>query len=946
MQRTKLATRIGAIVAVVGAVLTVVPLAASAGPSAVPDAACLHSGQSPTHGQDAIDTLGSALPLAAARTNHDADGYRAQLLNDPTLWVDACGMSFYVDPAAPAQTASAPATAAPYPYANTFLLHSKPGSQRTIYLDFNGEQIPANSAWANSDNGGVGWVAPPFDTNGVPGTFSNAEQDAIQEIWQRVSEDYAPFNVDVTTQDPGVAAIDRSSASDQVYGTRALITPDHVIGDVCGCGGIAYINVFNDAAFSPSYQGYYQPALIFPQNLSESTAIIAEGVSHEVGHNFGLSHDGTNAQGKGSYYLGQGSWAPIMGASYYHSITQWSKGEYADANEPQDDLAIIATGAPLMADDHGDTRATATVLPTGPHLTQTGMITTRTDKDMFRFQASGPTTIQVNPAPVGPNLDIRADLFDAAGNPITFADPPAHDVTQNTSTGMNASITQTLASGTYYLQVDGVGQGDPLTTGYTDYASLGAYSVDIVTGAILVAPSTLANATRGTAYNATLTASGATAPYSFAVTGGAVPAGLALSSAGVISGTPTGTGTSTFTVTVTDSSVGPLTTTYNGSILVLAGASTLLHTITPARLFDTRDGTGGVPVAKIVGGHFLQFHMFGAGGLPTSGLGTVALNVTVTNPVGPGFITVYPCGMPPNPLTSNVNFTTGQTVPNAVVAPVSAGGDVCFYTNTTTDLLADVSAWTATGSDLHPLTPTRLFDTRDGTGGVPATKVASGTSLTFKVTGKANVPSTVGAVIMNVTVTEASAGGFLTVYPCGNPPNPLTSNVNYTAGQTVPNLVIAPVSAFGTVCFYAQGTTHVLADISAWVATPSDLHPLTPNRLFDTRDGTGGVPTAKILGGHTLTFTVAGHGGTPLTGVGAVALNVTVTDPIGPGFITVYPCGTPPNPLTSNVNFTTGQTVPNAVLAPVSTTGTVCFYVSAGVTSTNLLADISAWFPA
>ena len=208
--------------------------------------------------------------------------------------------------------------------------------------------------------------------------------------------------------------------------------------------------------------------------------------------------------------------------------------------------------------------------------------------------------------------------------------------------------------------------------------------------------------------------------------------------------------------------------------------------------------------------------------------------------------------------------------------------------------------------------------------------------------GKANVPLTnVGTVVMNVTVTESTGPGFLTVYPCGSVPT--ASNVNFTAGQTVPNLVIAPVSASGTVCFYAHGTTHVLADISAWVATPSDLHPVAPTRLFDTRDGTGGVPVAKLLPGHVLTFQVAGHGGAPTTGVGAVALNVTVTDPTGPGFITVYPCGTLPT--TSNVNFSANQTVPNAVLAPVSTTGWVCFYVSAGA-STNLLADISAWFPA
>ncbi len=944
MRRTRTATGVGVMLTVVIALLTFVPMAtATATPAAGStgsDAACRHSGERATHGQAAVDKLGAGIAEAAAHTHRSAETLRSQLLSDPTLWVDSCAMTFYVDPALPAGAATPlPPAAAPFPYSQTFLLHSKPGSQRTIYLDFDGEQIASNGAWSvqYGTPPGTGWFAPPFDTNGNPNSFGTGEQDAIQEVWQRVSEDYAPFDVDVTTQNPGTAAIDRSDPSDQVYGTRALITEDTVIGTPCGCGGIAYINVFNDS-FSHMY---YQPALIFPQNLGlQDPQLIAEAVAHEVGHNFGLSHDGTNADGPGSYYLGQGSWAPIMGASYYHSITQWSRGEYADANNTEDDLSIIATGAPVRADDHGDTRPTATVLPSSAHVTAAGRITTRTDKDMFRFQAAGPTTIQVNPAPVGPDLDIRADLFDATGTPVTFSDPPAHDVTQGTSAGMNAAITQTLPSGTYYLQVDGVGQGNVLTTGYTDYASLGPYTVDIVTKAITITPATLGDATRGTAYTTAMTASGATAPYTWTVTAGSLPAGLSLSPTGVITGTPTGTGTSNFTLTVTDSSAVVVTNTWNGSILVLAGPSALLHPVLPTRLFDTRDGTGGVPVAKIVGGQSLQFHVAGKAGLPSSGLGTVALNVTVTNPAGPGFVTVYPCGAVPT--ASNVNYSANQTVPNAVIAPVSVSGDVCFYTTSTTNLLADVSAWTALGSDLHPVTPTRLFDTRDGTGGVPVAKIAAGTSLTFQVTGKASVPLTgVGTVIMNVTVTEPTQGGFITVYPCGA--LPMTSNVNYSANQTVPNLVIAPVSASGTVCFYARGTTHLLADISAWVATPSDLHPVTPARLFDTRDGTGGVPLAKIQPGHVLTFQVAGHGGTPTAGVGAVALNVTVTDPTGPGFVTVYPCGTLPT--TSNVNFSANQTVPNAVLAPVSQTGMVCFYVSAGA-STNLLADISAWFPA
>ena len=172
-----------------------------------------------------------------------------------------------------------------------------------------------------------------------------------------------------------------------------------------------------------------------------------------------VDQHGQVIDGIGSHYSGQGAWAPIMGAGYDHPVTQWSQGEYTDANNQEDELAMIATGAPVRADDHGDTLATAAVLSPAPHQTAGGMIATRADKDMFQFQASGLTTITVNPAPVGPNLDIRADLLTVNGTPITFSNPPVLDGTNPTATGLNASITQTLPAGSYDLQIDGVGQG-------------------------------------------------------------------------------------------------------------------------------------------------------------------------------------------------------------------------------------------------------------------------------------------------------------------------------------------------------------------------------------------------------------------------------------------------------------------------------------------------------
>ncbi len=211
--------------------------------------------------------------------------------------------------------------------------------------------------------------------------------------------------------------------------------------------------------------------------------------------------------------------------------------------------------------------------------------------------------------------------------------------------------------------------------------------------------------------------------------------------------------------------------------------------------------------------------VFGKGGVPASGVGAVALNVTVVageNPtIGGGFVTVFPCGTRPD--ASNLNFTAGQTIPNSVIAPLSASGTVCFYVYGTAHLLADVSGWVPAGAGFNPLTPVRILDTRGGA--KVGNAAGTGAPVTLSVFGKGGVPASgVGAVALNVTVVAGEnptiGGGFVTVFPCGTRPD--ASNLNFTAGQTIPNSVIAPLSASGTVCFYVYGTAHLLADVSGY----------------------------------------------------------------------------------------------------------------------------------
>jgi alpha-tubulin suppressor-like RCC1 family protein len=376
----------------------------------------------------------------------------------------------------------------------------------------------------------------------------------------------------------------------------------------------------------------------------------------------------------------------------------------------------------------------------------------------------------------------------------------------------------------------------------------------------------------------------------------------------------------------------------------------------PARVFDTRpdqpDGIKAVNKAKVGGSYFIQMKLTdinvpGKGNIVPNYPGiAVSMNVTVTNPEGDGFVTVYPCGE--RPLASSLNYVAGQTIPNAVIAPVSDSGDMCFFSSQKTDLIVDVNGWFPPKHGFQSLSPRRIFDTRSteaqGLTVIPKTKIGGNSILRVNVSGLpgAPMPSKATAISINLTVTNPEGSGFVTVYPCGD--RPLASSLNYVAGQTIPNAVIAPISDSGQVCFYSSQRVDILADLNGWFPRGASLEAISPQRVFDTRasqsQGLRPVPKAMIASGGVLRVRVAGIPGvTPTLGIGAVSLNVTVTEPVAAGFVTVFPCGTRPN--TSSLNFDAGQTIPNAVIAPVSAEGDVCFYASQ---PTQILADINGWY--
>ncbi len=371
--------------------------------------------------------------------------------------------------------------------------------------------------------------------------------------------------------------------------------------------------------------------------------------------------------------------------------------------------------------------------------------------------------------------------------------------------------------------------------------------------------------------------------------------------------------------------------------------------ITPVRILNTTIGLGA-PKAKVGAEKSIALQVQGAPGVPTpaSAITAVVLNVTVTNPTSAGYVSVYPDGQG-RPAVSNLNFAAGETIPNQVIVQVS-NGKVDLYNNAgTVDLIADVSGYYTSdpsGSELVSVGPARLLDTRYGTG-APKAKVAAGQSLPLQITGADGglVPATgVTAVVLNVTVTDTTTSGHITVYPSGLAAVPTVSNLNYTKSDTVPNLVTVQVGADGKVDLYnSAGTVDLIADISGYFTAAgggSVFHPASPLRLMDTRYGTG-VRQGAVGPGGSVVLPVAGipGDGVPLTAT-AVVLNVTVTAPTSAAHLTVYPSG-PSVPTVSNLNYSAGETISNLVVVPV-VNGQVEFTNSGG--STQVIADLEGYY--
>jgi PKD repeat protein len=420
--------------------------------------------------------LGSRLNQLAAWYDRTEVELRDLCVKEKSLHMDRQGHLHFVceglmplqNAVVRAQTTTAGTTipAGPFPADQTFLLHSKPGASKVIYLDFDGHTT-SGTIWNTNFASGANIVTPAYSNDSTTTSFTVTELNNVQAIWQRIAEDFAPFDVNVTTQDPGLEALRKTTTADTQFGVRVCIGGSSYDWYGAGAGGVAYLNSFTWNSDTPCF--------VFTAQLgSGNVKYTAEAASHEAGHTFNLSHDGQRAHDAVAavgYYQGHANWAPIMGVGYYKDVTQWSKGEYPYADNMQDDTSMIAAITGYRVDEHGDSILNATPL-TGTTINAAGIIERRADVDLFGF-TTGAGTISFNatPAAISHNLGLQFALYDGLGNLVTSASP----------TTLGAALNATVAQGTYYLAVDGVGTGDPLTA-YNDYGSLGQFRV---TGSIV-----------------------------------------------------------------------------------------------------------------------------------------------------------------------------------------------------------------------------------------------------------------------------------------------------------------------------------------------------------------------------------------------------------------------------------------------------------------------------
>ncbi|MGZ4452252.1 MAG: M12 family metallo-peptidase [Nocardioides sp.] len=369
---------------------------------------------------------------------------------------------------------------------DTFTLASRPSSKHTIFLDPRGGTY-TDRAWNNypaSSLRASTLTFQAFTYGDTDPAFDADDLAQLQTIYLEVAADYAAFDVNVTLAPTTDAQISRSSDTDDVYGTQALLTSSTSTGK----GGIAWLGATTHATTDNPM--YWQPALIFGGSGGGSGHMTAQAASHEVGHTLGLTHEGASSE----YYPGTTTWGPIMGTSYSAAMGQWSKGEFASARlngmvdgkkVHQDEIGIIASTLGY-ADSDNATDASATSLSEGS--SEDGSILSDADSDTYTYTGQGGVLIRATPTASPTNLDLALDVVDTTDN-VAVADGMNPSLTISTAGyshptgGLDTSfyLPETTTDHTYRIVVSGGGNGSaPNTNGisYSSYGAQGDYTIE------------------------------------------------------------------------------------------------------------------------------------------------------------------------------------------------------------------------------------------------------------------------------------------------------------------------------------------------------------------------------------------------------------------------------------------------------------------------------------
>jgi hypothetical protein len=721
------------------------------------------------------------------------------------------------------QSAAAPVVAEADPAS----YHSRPGASKVIYLDFDGHSTTATSVWGAQ-------TQPGFDLDGNPASYSSAEILAVRNIWERVSEDFAPFDVDVTTADPGFNAINRSANIDTVFGTRVVIST----------------NGLSDNAIQGSFAEFVNHAAQQPVWIrhTSATAIkdVGESVSHFVGHSLGLLHDGAPGVG---LHAGDTNWAPIMGNANTRPVSVWSKGEYPGATNLEDDIAIIG-GIMGFVVDESTSRSLPQQLGLIDSLRSTrGIISGPGDADFIRFVSPTAGTIKVTATgATKPNLDIGIVLLDAVGSGIAADRPPSGSTSADIATGMDASITIDLpAPGVYYVYIYGDSTQVVGATGYPQYGSGGAYRVAVDTletsgdsyapvaqqrlldtrGGPILAAGTSRNLTvagvAGVPANATSVALNVAAvgPPTTAGHLRVYPAGP-LPNASVVN-FPLGKNTPNHVIVKvgTAGQIGIYASGTTHVIVDIAGyffdddsLSQFVAVNNPTQIFE-----GG-----LAGTTAMDIQVLGVGGMPNSFLPdgivqVVAVNVGAKTTQAAGHLRVWTPGEP-MPNSSTNNFVAGETRMNMVLVRPDANGRISVFNASSAPLTVTVYPVgvfrKSIGLGFKPTDPTRTLDTRAGV----APTVGPGNFVEAQIRGVGTVPNStdVKAVVVNIVSTRALAAGYAAAGP-SEFNDPILPTFYFRANENVANLAILKVGANGRIRIVnnSLAATDFIVDINGYL---------------------------------------------------------------------------------------------------------------------------------